>query len=42
MGFAPGGGGDVMLSMVRPHLEKAMKTAFVPGYTNRDPAATSP
>ncbi len=32
MGFAPGGGSDVMLSMVRPHLEKAMKTTFVPVY----------
>jgi putative tricarboxylic transport membrane protein len=32
MGFAPGGGSDVMLSMVRPHLEKLMKTTFVPVY----------
>ena len=32
MGFAPGGGSDVMLSMVRPHLEKVLKTTFVPIY----------
>ncbi|MBA4424001.1 MAG: C4-dicarboxylate ABC transporter substrate-binding protein, partial [Syntrophus sp. (in: bacteria)] len=32
MGFSPGGGSDVMLSMVRPHLEKALKTTFVPVY----------
>jgi putative tricarboxylic transport membrane protein len=32
IGFAPGGGSDVMLSMVRPHLEKALKTTFVPIY----------
>lgn len=32
IGFAPGGGSDVMISMVRPHLEKAMKTTFVPVY----------
>jgi tripartite-type tricarboxylate transporter receptor subunit TctC len=32
MGFSPGGGSDVMLSMVRPHLEKALKTTFVPIY----------
>lgn len=32
MGFAPGGGSDVMLSMVRPHLEKMLKTTFVPVY----------
>lgn len=32
IGFAPGGGSDVMLSMVRPHLEKAMKTTLVPVY----------
>jgi tripartite-type tricarboxylate transporter receptor subunit TctC len=32
IGFAPGGGSDVMFSMVRPHLEKAMKTTFIPVY----------
>ncbi|OHE24447.1 MAG: hypothetical protein A2Z43_03760 [Syntrophobacterales bacterium RBG_19FT_COMBO_59_10] len=32
IGFAPGGGSDVMISMVRPHLEKALKTTFVPIY----------
>jgi tripartite-type tricarboxylate transporter receptor subunit TctC len=32
IGFAPGGGSDVMLSMVRPHLEKLMKTTLVPVY----------
>jgi tripartite-type tricarboxylate transporter receptor subunit TctC len=32
IGFAPGGGSDVMLSMVRPHLEKVMKTTLVPVY----------
>jgi len=32
IGFAPGGGSDVMISMVRPHLEKALKTTFVPVY----------
>jgi tripartite-type tricarboxylate transporter receptor subunit TctC len=43
MGFAPGGGSDVMLSMVRPHLEKDMKTTFVPVYkpgSGSDIAAT--
>ena len=32
MGFAPGGGSDVMLSMVRPQLEKLLKTTLVPVY----------
>ncbi len=32
IGFAPGGGSDGMISMVRPHLEKALKTTFVPIY----------
>jgi tripartite-type tricarboxylate transporter receptor subunit TctC len=32
IGFAPGGGSDVMLSMVRPHLEKVLKTTLVPVY----------
>lgn len=32
MGFAPGGGSDVMLSMVRAQLEKELKTTFVPVY----------
>jgi putative tricarboxylic transport membrane protein len=32
IGFSPGGGSDVMISMVRPHLEKALKTTFVPIY----------
>ena len=32
IGFAPGGGSDVMLSMVRPHLEKLFKTTMVPVY----------
>jgi tripartite-type tricarboxylate transporter receptor subunit TctC len=32
IGFAPGGGSDVMLSMVRPHLEKLLKTTLVPVY----------
>jgi tripartite-type tricarboxylate transporter receptor subunit TctC len=32
IGFAPGGGSDVMLSMVRPHLEKLLKTTMVPVY----------
>lgn len=32
MGFSPGGGSDVMLSMVRPQLEKLLKTTFVPVY----------
>jgi tripartite-type tricarboxylate transporter receptor subunit TctC len=32
IGFAAGGGSDVMLSMVRPHLEKVLKTTLVPVY----------
>ncbi len=32
IGFAPGGGSDVMFSMVRPQLEKVLKTTFVPVY----------
>lgn len=32
IGFAPGGGSDVMLSMVRPLLERALKTTLVPVY----------
>jgi tripartite-type tricarboxylate transporter receptor subunit TctC len=32
MGFAPGGGSDVMLSMVRAQLEKLLKTTLVPVY----------
>ena len=32
IGFAPGGGSDVMLSMVRPLLEKNLKTTLVPVY----------
>ncbi len=32
IGFAPGGGSDVMLSMVRPLLEKHLKTTLVPVY----------
>jgi putative tricarboxylic transport membrane protein len=32
IGFAPGGGSDVMLSMVRPQLEKVLNTTFVPVY----------
>lgn len=32
IGFAPGGGSDVMLTMVRPHLEKLLKTTLVPVY----------
>ena len=32
IGFAPGGGSDVMISMIRPHLEKALKTTLVPVY----------
>src|SRR3974390_1149816 len=43
IGFAPGGGSDVMLSMVRPHLEKALKTTLVPVYkagSGSDLAAT--
>lgn len=43
MGFAPGGGSDVMLSMVRPPLEKLLKTTLVPVYkpgSGSDIAAT--
>ncbi len=32
IGFAPGGGSDVMLSMIRPLLEKNLKTTLVPVY----------
>jgi putative tricarboxylic transport membrane protein len=32
IGFSPGGGSDVMLSMVRPLLEKTLKTTLVPVY----------
>ena len=32
IGFAPGGGSDVMLSMVRPLLERSLKTTLVPVY----------
>lgn len=32
IGYAPGGGSDVMLSMVRPGLEKVLKTTLVPVY----------
>jgi putative tricarboxylic transport membrane protein len=32
IGFAPGGGSDVMLSMIRPLLEKTLKTTLVPVY----------
>ena len=32
MGFAPGGGSDVMLSMVRSQVEKLLKTTLVPVY----------
>ena len=32
IGFAPGGGSDVMLTMVRPYLEKLLKTTLVPVY----------
>ena len=32
IGFAPGGGSDVMLSMIRPQLEKLLKTTLVPVY----------
>jgi tripartite-type tricarboxylate transporter receptor subunit TctC len=32
MGFAPGGGSDVMLAMVRPQLEELLKTTMVPVY----------
>jgi tripartite-type tricarboxylate transporter receptor subunit TctC len=43
MGFAPGGGSDVMLSMVRPQMEKLLKTTLVPVYkpgSGSDIAAT--
>ncbi len=43
MGFAPGGGSDVMLSMVRPQLEKLLNTTLVPVYkpgSGSDIAAT--
>lgn len=43
MGFSPGGGSDVMLSMVRPQLEKLLKTTLVPVYkpgSGSDIAAT--
>jgi putative tricarboxylic transport membrane protein len=43
MGFAPGGGSDVMLSMVRPQLEKVLKATLVPVYkpgSGSDIAAT--
>jgi len=32
IGFSPGGGSDVMFSMVRPQLEKALNTTLVPIY----------
>jgi len=32
IGFSPGGGSDVALSMVRPGLEKVLKTTIVPVY----------
>jgi tripartite-type tricarboxylate transporter receptor subunit TctC len=32
IGYAPGGGSDVMLSMVRPQLERVLKTTLVPVY----------
>lgn len=32
IGYAPGGGSDVMFSMVRPQLEKVLKTTMVPVY----------
>lgn len=32
IGFAPGGGSDVMLAMVRPQLERVLKTTLVPVY----------
>lgn len=32
IGYAPGGGSDVMLSAVRPGLEKVLKTTLVPVY----------
>jgi putative tricarboxylic transport membrane protein len=43
MGFSPGGGSDVMLSMVRPQLEKLLNTTLVPVYkpgSGSDIAAT--
>ena len=43
IGFAPGGGSDVMLSMVRPQLEKVLKTTLIPVYkpgSGSDIAAT--
>ncbi len=43
IGFSPGGGSDVMLSMVRPQLEKVLKTTLVPIYkpgSGSDIAAT--
>lgn len=43
IGFSPGGGSDVMLSMIRPQLEKALKTTIVPVYkpgSGSDIAAT--
>lgn len=43
MGFSPGGGSDVMLSMVRPQVEKLLKTTLVPVYkpgSGSDIAAT--
>ena len=32
IGYAPGGGSDVMLSMIRPQLERVLKTTLVPVY----------
>jgi tripartite-type tricarboxylate transporter receptor subunit TctC len=32
IGFSPGGGSDAMLSMIRPRLEKVLKTTMVPVY----------
>jgi tripartite-type tricarboxylate transporter receptor subunit TctC len=43
IGFSPGGGSDVMFSMVRPQLEKVLNTTFVPVYkpgSGSDIAAT--
>jgi tripartite-type tricarboxylate transporter receptor subunit TctC len=43
IGFSPGGGSDVMLSMVRPQLEKMLNTTLVPIYkpgSGSDIAAT--
>lgn len=42
MGFAPGGGSDVMLSMVRSQVEKLLKTTLVPVYISLGPAVTLP